>query len=89
MYLNRVKEVDKNMAESWKGDADGMLVFVRLYHPISHFIVYDFKNIDGSILCFRCGIAGGDHPGHPAKPTGHVSLLSRKHLSATERDRRS
>jgi hypothetical protein len=28
MYLDRAEEEDKKMAESWKGDADGILVFV-------------------------------------------------------------
>jgi hypothetical protein len=30
MYLERTKEEDKEMAESWKADADGILIFVRL-----------------------------------------------------------
>jgi hypothetical protein len=30
MYLETAKEVDKEMAESWKADAEGILVFVRL-----------------------------------------------------------
>jgi hypothetical protein len=30
MYLERAEEEDIKMAESWKGDADGMLVFVSL-----------------------------------------------------------
>jgi len=29
MYLNRAEEEDKRAAERWKGDADGILVFVR------------------------------------------------------------
>lgn len=29
MYLNRAEEEDKKAAERWKGDADGILVFVR------------------------------------------------------------
>ena len=31
MYLDRASEEDKNMVESWKGDAEGMLVFVSLH----------------------------------------------------------
>ena len=31
MYLERAKEVDEKMAENWKADADGILIFVRLY----------------------------------------------------------
>lgn len=30
MYLDRAEEEDKKAAERWKGDADGILVFVRL-----------------------------------------------------------
>lgn len=29
MYNKKAKEHDEKMAESWKGDADGILVFVR------------------------------------------------------------
>ena len=29
MYLNMAAEDDKKMAESWKADADGILIFVR------------------------------------------------------------
>ena len=35
MYLERADEEDKKMAESWKGDADGILVFVGPY-PTSY-----------------------------------------------------
>jgi hypothetical protein len=28
MYLDRAEEEDKKMADGWKGDADGILVFV-------------------------------------------------------------
>ena len=30
MYLDRAIAEDKTMVESWKGDAEGMLTFVRL-----------------------------------------------------------
>jgi len=30
MYLDRAIAEDKKMVESWKGDAEGMLVFVRI-----------------------------------------------------------
>jgi hypothetical protein len=35
MYLDMATEEDKKMAESWKADADGILIFVRLYHHLS------------------------------------------------------
>ena len=31
MYLEMATEEDEKMAESWKADADGILIFVRLY----------------------------------------------------------
>ena len=31
MYLEMAEEEDKKLAESWKADADGILIFVRLY----------------------------------------------------------
>jgi hypothetical protein len=31
MYLEMATEEDKKMAENWKADADGILIFVRLY----------------------------------------------------------
>jgi hypothetical protein len=30
MYLDKAIAEDKEMVDSWKGDAEGMLVFVRL-----------------------------------------------------------
>ena len=30
MYLDMAEEEDKKMADSWKADADGILIFVRL-----------------------------------------------------------
>jgi hypothetical protein len=34
MYLDMATEEDKKMVESWKADADGILIFVRLYYLI-------------------------------------------------------
>ena len=31
MYMETAEEEDKKMAESWKADAEGILVFVRLH----------------------------------------------------------
>jgi len=31
MYLEMAAEEDKKMAENWKGDADGILIYVRRY----------------------------------------------------------
>ena len=37
MYLERADEEDRKMAENWKADAEGILIFVRLYRLISCF----------------------------------------------------
>ena len=31
MYLEMATKVDEKMVEDWKADADGILIFVRLY----------------------------------------------------------
>ena len=37
MYLEMAEADDKKMAESWKADADGILIFVGLGLLFSHF----------------------------------------------------
>ena len=37
MYLEMATEEDKKMAENWKADADGILIFVRPYQIIWFF----------------------------------------------------
>ena len=36
MYVEMASEEDKKMAEGWKADADGILIFVCHYLPIPH-----------------------------------------------------
>ena len=35
LYLEMAAEEDKKMADSWKDDADGILIFVRRGRPLS------------------------------------------------------
>ena len=37
MYMEMAEEEDKKMAESWKADAEGILVFVRHYLLVLYF----------------------------------------------------
>ena len=83
MYLERAIEQDNKMVESWKGDADGMLVFVGL-QATSHTFAYNVEIVDWSILCFSRGIARSVRPQYSAKPAGHHKFLSRTYLSTTE-----
>ena len=82
MYLDLAKEEDITMAESWKGDADGMLVFVGL-RPASHTFPYNIENSDRSLLCCPRSVAHGDRPRYSAEPARHLSILSRNDFSAT------
>ena len=42
-YLDMATEEDKKMAESWKADADGILIFVRLYLLVPCFTPTDLS----------------------------------------------
>jgi len=82
MYLDLAEEEDKTMAESWKGDAEGMLVFVG-HRRTSHTFSYNIENADRSVLCCRRSVARGDRPRYSTELAGHLSILSRNHFSAT------
>ena len=83
MYLNRASDEDKEMVESWKEDANGMLTFVRLPN-ISLYFAYNVKIIDWSILCCSRSIARVVRPKSLAEPPNNHKFLSCKYLSATE-----
>lgn len=34
VYVGEAERYDKGLVESWKGDMDGILIFVRLLHPL-------------------------------------------------------
>ena len=81
MYLEMAKEEDKKMAESWKADAEGILVFVRLRPLVSYFQLT--HRSDWFILrCCRL-FALGDDSGSATEPTGHVQLLPCQHIPAS------
>jgi hypothetical protein len=46
MYLEMATEEDKKMVENWKADADGILIFVRLY-PSLYPVILWFTRVDG------------------------------------------
>ena len=73
MYLKMAEKEDEKMVESWKADADGILVFVRLYLLVSYFQLTHHS--DWFILCCCRHLAFGDDTGSPREPAGHVQLL--------------
>ena len=50
MYLERTKEVDKDRAESWKADADGILIFVRLCSLPQYFTLISRRLVYSPLL---------------------------------------
>ncbi|KAI0260826.1 hypothetical protein BC834DRAFT_973121 [Gloeopeniophorella convolvens] len=46
MYLEKAEKEDDKMAESWKGDADGILVFTGLFSAtVATFIGISLQNL--------------------------------------------
>ncbi len=80
MYLEMATEEDKKKVEDWKADADGILIFVRLYLLIPCLMLTPLA-IDRFILRCRCVVDLSVHPGHSAELTRHFQLLSRKYIS--------
>ena len=70
------------MVESWKGDADGMLVFVSFQITTSGTSAFNVEILDWSLLCRDRNLAGGVYLGYSAEPAKHVSFLSRTYLLA-------
>ena len=80
MYSDMATEEDKKMAESWKADADGILIFVRLHHLLV--LQTDSMVVDRVVLCCCCIIDLSVNSGHSTKLAGYLQLLSCKHLSS-------
>jgi hypothetical protein len=85
LYNKKTKEHDEKMAESWKGDADGILVFVcenKLFfprHPLRCHI------IDWFVLSGRCTTPWKCAWEPPAEPSKCFIILSCSHISAHPR----
>ena len=80
MYLDRAEEEDRRVAERWKGDADGILVFVRFSKTGSHDAGLTHYITDGSVLSHGRQLSCRNLPKSPAQPTSNLDFLSRKHL---------
>ena len=52
MYLEMATEEDKKMVEDWKADADGILIFVRLYPPVLCFTPTQYSIFNGRRLVY-------------------------------------
>ena len=79
MYLEMATEEDKTMAENWKADADGILIFVRLFYCILALHAYS-SSVDRFILCCCRILDLGVNSGCSTEPTRHLQFLPLKHL---------
>jgi len=80
MYLKLAGEQDKQMTENWKGDADGVLVFVSCHSMCATFTRIGPEPVDWFIFCLCHGIPCVIRPGPQAEFPGHVSVLHRKNV---------
>ncbi len=79
MYMEMATEEDKKMADNWKADADGILIFVRLSFNLV--LRTDSIVIDWFILCCCRVVDLGVNSGHSTEPSRHFQLLPCKYLS--------
>jgi hypothetical protein len=82
MYLQLAGEEDKKMTDNWKGDADGILIFVRCCFACgtaTRTTNPEFE--DRFILCSSRNLGHCVFTGPQAELSGHLSVLPRKHLS--------
>ena len=77
MYAEMAGEEDKKMAESWKGDADGILIFVRLIMIHANWGANSYCIIDRFVLRGRRYLDRGINSGPSAELTRHRRILSR------------
>ena len=70
MYFQMATEEDKKMVESWKADADGILIFVRLSSDLV--LHADSMVIDWSILRCCRNVDLGVNTGYSTESSGHL-----------------
>ena len=86
MYLQLAEEEDKKTTENWKGDADGILIFVSPLSTCGHASMHIKPEVkDRFILCRRRNTSLCVRPGPHAELPGYHSVLPRKHLSNPRR----
>ena len=81
MYMEMAEEEDKKLAESWQADADGILIFVRLYFLVPCLTPAHSSILDWFILCRRRIVYIGVDSGPSTEPTRHIQLLPREFIS--------
>ena len=85
MYLKLAEEEDEKMTENWKGDADGILIFVSRQSTCRASTRIYPEAEDWFILCYRRGIRCSIRPGPQAEFPRHFGVLPREHFSSPRR----
>ena len=86
MYLQLAGEEDKKMTENWKGDADGILIFVsRRFACGTATHTTNPEVEDRFILCSRRNLGHCVCARPQAELPGHLSVLPCKYLSNPRR----
>src|SRR6267154_6112850 len=76
------------MAERWKTNADGILIFVSLRASIHVSLHLGSNFIEWFVLCRRCNIARCDDPRPQAKSARYLCVSSRKNPPGPRRSHR-
>ena len=87
IYLEIATEEDQKMAERWKADADGILIFVRPYcipnfELLSRQLINSFV-LDRFILCCRRIVDSSVHSRHSPESARHLHFYVANIYQAT------
>jgi len=71
LYESEADKHDTELAETWRGQTDAMLIFVRTLYRLGHEGGHPSKSltllpIDGLVLCRRCGVHHRDIQNAPS-----------------------
>lgn len=89
LYSKIAEGDDDKMAERWQKDTKGLLIFVSACHgvDVQVHIIINWNTIDWFVLRYSCCTTRCHHPGHKAKSSRHLRILSRANLSDSRRSK--
>jgi hypothetical protein len=56
VYLSEAERQDRALAENWKGDTEGILIFVRVLSDLPLLKALTLSTQDWSLCCYRGGV---------------------------------
>jgi hypothetical protein len=88
IYSKIAEKEDDKMTDRWQKNADGILIFVSLCVAISNTMHINWNTADWFILYRSHRITRCVCPGHQAKSTRYLRVLSSEYLSDSRRPKR-